>query len=285
MKPAPFEYVKPSSVDDALTVLTEGADDTQPIAGGQSLTATLNMRLSAPVRLVDLNGLEELRGITDAGGVVRIGALTRYRDLEQSDLVADHLPLIKKTLPLIAHPAIRNRGTLGGSIAFADPAAEMPACVTALNGAIEITGLNGVRKVAAGDFFKGLYETDLQSGELITAIELPKAAPGSRFAIQEFARRHGDYAMAGLVAAAQVDGATVSDIALVFFAMGGTPVAASSAAAKIAGKAIDADAIASAQAALDDDLDPFDDTQCSAAMKKHLARVLTDRVLTELAGG
>lgn len=284
MKPAPFDYIKPSSLDEALALLAEHGDEATLLAGGQSLVATLNMRLSAPGLLVDLNGIDELKGITVQGDTVRIGALTRHTDVENSTEVSEKLPLLASAIRQVAHPAIRNRGTIGGSVAFADPAAEYPACAVALEAQIEIAGTGGRRKVAAIDFFKDIYDTDLEEGEIITAVEFPVLQAGYKSAFSELARRHGDYAMAGLAVHAKVDGTTVSNLRLVYFAVGSTAVLATSAAAAIEGKPVDETNIAAAQAALGEDLDPFDDMASSGAMKLHLAKELTGRVLRSLTG-
>ncbi len=285
MKPPPFAYAKPSDLAEALRLKADHGDAGTFIAGGQSLMATLNMRLSAPDILIDVGAIGELAGIEISGGRVRIGALTRYRELEDSELIASHAPLIARAIDQVGHPAIRNRGTIGGSIAFADPAAELPACILALDGEVEIAGPDGRRKVAAGDFFKGLYDTDLGPGEVITAVEFAGDSPEWRTGFDELARRQGDYAMAGLAARLRIDGGKVAEARLVYFAVGATPVLAPLAGAKLAGSTLGNEAIEAAAAALDGDLDPFDDLHCSAAMKLHLARELTRRVLTEMAGG
>jgi len=285
LKPAAFNYAKPSSVDEVLGLLSEHGDEATILAGGQSLMPTLNMRLSAPSLVIDINGLEDLSGISGDGDSLRIGALTRHVEIENSPEIAEHAPLIALAMPSIAHPAIRNRGTMGGSVAMADPAAEMPACLSALGAEIEITGGGGARKVAATDFFKGLYDTDLGEGEILTAIEIPKIGTGYRSAFDELARRHGDYAMCGVAAHAKVDGSTISDLRLVFFAVGGTPVLAASVASAMEGQAVDETSIAAAQKAVEDDLSPFDDLQCSATLRMHYAKELTKRVLTTLAAG
>jgi len=285
LKPAAFIYAKPSSVDEVLGLLSEHGDEATILAGGQSLVPTLNMRLSAPSLVIDINGLADLSGISVAGDYLRIGALTRHVEIENSPEIAEHAPLIATAMPSIAHPAIRNRGTMGGSVAMADPAAELPACLCALGAEIEITGGSGARKVAATDFFKGLYDTDLGDDEILTAIEIPKISAGYRSAFDELARRHGDYAMCGVAAHAKVDGAVISDLKLVFFAVGGTPVVAASASAAMEGQTVADDSIAAAQATLEDDLSPFDDLHCSATLRIHYAKELTKRVLTTLATG
>jgi aerobic carbon-monoxide dehydrogenase medium subunit len=282
VKPAPFAYAKAAALDQVFDLLARYGDEARLLAGGQSLIPTLNLRLSAPAVLIDLNGLGELAGITAEGGMLRIGALTRHRMVDESEEVAGHGPLLKLAMPHIAHPAIRNRGTIGGSIALADPAAELPACAVALDAQIELSGRDGLRTVEAARFFKGLFETDRGPGEVVTAVSIPKCAPGYRSAFAEFARRHGDYAMVGLAAHARVDGAAISDVRLVFFGVGVQPVRASAAGAALEGREVDQDTVAAAQAALAEDLDPTADLHASAATKLHLARVLTARVLQQL---
>lgn len=280
MKPAPFAYAKARSIEDAVKLLGEHGDGATLLAGGQSLMATLNMRLSAPSLLIDLNGISGLDGIAVKDGVVEIGALARHAAVMASDTIAKHAPLIAMAMPHIAHPAIRNRGTIGGSIAFADPAAELPACFLALNGEAEIVGTNGKRRVKADDFFQGLYETAIGPDDILTAIRLPAATPDMRYGFAELSRRHGDYAIVGLAAAARADGASLSDVRLAYFGVGLTPVRADKAEAAIASGNID-----EAVEALASDLDPSDDIQETGAVKKHLAGVLLRRVAAQMMGG
>ena len=284
MKPAPFAYTKPAAVAEVFDLLAEHGEDARLLAGGQSLIATLNLRLSSPTLLIDINGLGELAGITLANGALRIGAMTRQRALEESGEVRRHAPLLAMAMPHIAHPAIRNRGTIGGSIAFADPAAELPACAVALGAQIEMRGRSGRRMVAAADFFRGLYETDLRVDELVSAVVFPVLQPGYRSAFAELARRHGDYALVGLAAHARLDDGALGNVRLVFFGVGMKPVPAVAAAAMLEGRRADETAVADAQEALARDLDPTGDLQAGAATKQHLARVLTGRVLRQLAG-
>ena len=271
MKPAPFAYVKAKSLDDALELLSQ--PEARLLAGGQSLMATLNMRLSAPKLLIDLNGIAGLGGIAVKNSAVEIGTMTRHAEAAHSPDIARHAPLIALAMPHIGHAAIRNRGTLGGSIAFADPAAELPACLLALDGEVEITGQTGTRTVKADDFFKGLFETALGSRDVLTAIRLPAATATTRVGFAEFARRHGDYAMVGLAATAKADGKALSDVRLAYFGVGNTPVRAKKAEAALAGGSID-DAVK----VLASDLDPSADVQATAATKMHLAGVLLRRV-------
>ena len=258
-------------------------DEAIILAGGQSLMAMLNFRLSSPALLVDINGLGELKGISVADGRLRIGALTRHSAIERSPEVAEHAPLIAEAMPHVAHPAIRNRGTIGGSIALADPAAELPACVLALDGRIEIASAKGKRTVAAADFFRGIYETDLAPGELVTAVEVPVIAPPYRSAFAELARRPGDYAMVGLAIHGRVDGGVLSDVRLVFFGIGATPVNAATAAGALEGRRLDGAAESDLRDALGEDLEPFDGIDCSGATKLHLARELAARTLKRFA--
>ena len=277
MKPAPFAYAKARSLDHAIALLGEHRGEAKLLAGGQSLIATLNMRLSSPSLLVDINGIPGLDGVSVKNGMVEIGALTRHVTLERSAEIAGHAPLIVLAVPHIAHPAIRNRGTIGGSLAYADPAAELPACLVALDGEMDIAGPRGKRSVKASDFFKGLFETALDAGDVLTAVRFPAATAGTRVGFAELARRHGDYAMVGLAAVAKQNGKDLSDVRLVFFGVGETPVRARKAEAALTSGSIDA-----AVAALD--LDPGDDIQATAAVKKHLAGVLLRRVAAQLAG-
>jgi carbon-monoxide dehydrogenase medium subunit len=235
------------------------------------------MRLSQPSILIDLNGIPGLDGIALNGGDVAIGALTRHAAAAASDIVAKNAPLIAMALPHIGHPAIRNRGTIGGSIAFADPAAELPACFLALGGEAEIAGKGGGRWVKADDFFKGLYETAIGADEILTAIRIPAARPDMRYGFAELSRRHGDYALVGLAAAARAEGGSLKDVRLAYFGVALTPVRARGAEARLAAGGID-DAVK----ALASDLDPPDDIQETGDVKKHLAGVLLRRVAAQM---
>ena len=277
MKPAPFAYAKAKSVEHAVELLARPDGEARLLAGGQSLIATLNMRLSAPKLLIDLNGIGGLAGIVVKGAQVEIGALTRHAEAERSADIAKHAPLIALALPHIGHAAIRNRGTLGGSVAFADPAAELPACLLALGGEVEIAGPKGKRTVKADDFFKGLFETALGAHDVLTAIRLPAASKDTRVGFAEFARRHGDYAMVGLAGCARADGKGLANLRLAYFGVGATPLRAKKAEAALAGGKLD-----EAVGALADDLDPSDDVQSTGATKKHLAGVLLRRVAKQL---
>jgi carbon-monoxide dehydrogenase medium subunit len=275
VKPSPFTYAKAKSLDHALELLSQ--PEARLLAGGQSLMATLNMRLSAPKLLIDLNDIDGLGGIEVKNGAVEIGAMTRHVEAERSADVAKYAPLIALAMPHIGHAAIRNRGTLGGSIAFADPAAELPACLLALDGEVEITAQAGKRAVKADDFFKGLFETALGPRDVLSAIRLPAATAQTRIGFAEFARRHGDYAMIGLAASAKANNKALADVRLAYFGVGNSPVRAKEAEAALAGGGID-DAVK----ALASDLDPSGDVQATAATKLHLAGVLLRRVTQQL---
>ena len=257
MKPAPFAYRKARALEEAVAVLGEHAD-AKLLAGGQSLIATLNMRLSAPSLLIDINGISGLDGIAVKDGAIEIGALTRHAQAERSDVIAKHAPLIARAMPHIGHAAIRNRGTLGGSIAFADPAAELPACLLALDGEVEVSGPKGKRTIKAQDFFKGLFETALEPQDVLTAIRVPAATSATRVGFAELARRHGDYAMVGLAATARADGKGLADVRLAYFGVGATPLRVKKSEAALASGDIEA-----AVSALD--LDPPDDIQADGA--------------------
>ncbi len=274
MKPAPFAYARAHSLADVFDTLDAHGDQARLLAGGQSLIPTLNLRLSAPALLLDINGLAELRGIVVQGGVLRIGALTRHAELGENPLVAQYAPLLTEAVPHIAHAAIRNRGTIGGSVALADPASELPACMLALEATIVAEGRGGTRRVAAADFFKGLYATDLREGELIVALEIPLPAASQRSALVELARRHGDYAIVGLAAVARPGAARLG-----WFGVGATPLRSPVAEAAFARGDLRA-----AQDALATELDPPGDLHGPPELRRHLARVLLGRAFAKLTG-
>jgi aerobic carbon-monoxide dehydrogenase medium subunit len=282
MKWPAFSYARADSLDDLWRAKADFGPDSKVIAGGQSLLATLAFRLSQPSALIDITGVDALKGIADLGSAVRIGALTRHVELERSELIRSKLPMLRQAAPLIAHAAIRNRGTIGGSLAFADPAAELPACMVALDATIVTASPAGGRRIPAQAFFTGLFETALADDEVIAAVEAPAEAAGVRTAVMELSRRTGDYAMAGLALRIALDGGAVSDARLVYFGVGAGPVLAGAAGAALLGSPLSAHAIARACAALDADLDPPGDLHGPPAMKRHLARVLTERALAGL---
>ena len=280
MKAPDFRYERPATLSEALAILGDDTQDATPLAGGQSLVPMMNFRIAQPETLVDLGALDELRGITDANGGLRIGAMTRYSDLVSNEDVARHLPLFVRAIPHIAHAAVRNRGTIGGSVALADPAAEMPAVLLALDATIAVTGQTGTRRIAADDFFLGLYETALEPDELITEIVVPARTPEDRFGFYELARRHGDYAMAGV--AISVRGRdTVDRCRIAFFGVSDRAVRAGKAETALQGKDLE-DGLAGARAALDE-LDFAADLNASQSMKRHLSGVVLERAMGGLS--
>ena len=285
MKAPSFDYVRVTALPEVFALLQQHGDQARVLAGGQTLLATLNMRLSEPALLVDIGGLQALRGIALVGRTLRLGALTTHTEIEGSALVATHAPLLAQAAPHIAHRAIRNRGTLGGSLAYADPAAEWPACALALDATLVLASAGGERRVAAGDFFTGLFETALAPGELIAAVELPALADDECQVFDELARRRGDYAIAGLAARGLVRGGRVSGLRLAFLGVDDKPLRATRTEAALEGKMLDDAATALALQTLAADLEPFGDLTSNAATKRHLAGVLTQRALRRLAAG
>lgn len=280
MKPPPFDYHRPRSRDEALFLLAEHGDGAKLLAGGQSLVPTMNFRLAQPSVLIDLNGVDDLAGIEQTGGGILVGAMTRQRAVEQSAPVRERVPLLSETMPFIAHPQIRNRGTVGGSIAHADPAAELPAIAVAAGARLQAQGPAGSRWIAADGFYPGLFTTALAHDELLTAIEFPTSPPRTGWAFDEVARRHGDYALVGAAAMVCLEaGGACNDVRIVLLSVGDGPVVAAS-AAQLAGEAPSDDAIRDlADAVTHHDVDPPGDIHASAAYRRQLTRVLTGRVL------
>lgn len=278
-----FSYARPETMAEALGLLAEHGGDAVILAGGQSLMPTLNMRLSAPKLVIDINRLKELKGISVADGEVRIGALSRHAEVLASDEVARHLPLIARALPHVGHVAVRNRGTFGGSVAYADPAAEMPACVLALGATLVLESeAGGRRSVAAADYFEGLYQTARRPDELLVEVRMACARDGDVSAFGELSRRQGDFALAGIACAGRIDGGAFQDIRMVFFATEDRPVLAQTAAKAAEGQALSDQTIAAVEAALEADLEPMSNLHADAATRMHLARVLTRRALTSM---
>jgi len=284
MKAPRFAYARPASVAEALALLAEHKDEARVLAGGQSLVPMLNFRVAAPKVLVDINRIAGLAGIRVVKNHIRIGALTRHVELERSADIARHLPLVAAAMPHIAHPAIRNRGTFGGSCALGDPAAELPACALALGATFIAAGKKGERRIAAQDFFKGLYATALKAGELLVAAEFPLPKPGYASAFGELARRHGDYAMVGVAVHGSTQGKKFSDMRVALFGVGDRPQRAARLERALEGRPASAKSIEGALGELDADLSPRADLHASAATKRHLAKVLAGRVLKQMDG-
>jgi carbon-monoxide dehydrogenase medium subunit len=283
MKASAFAYARATSLANALDLLATHGDRAKVLSGGQSLMPAMNLRLISPELIVDIGELAELRGIAVTGDSLVIGALTRHVDLLKSSEIARHAPLLAAAIAHVAHPAIRNRGTIGGSLAHADPASELPACMLALGATIIVRGPGGERRIAADEFFTGIYETALSPQEILIAIELPVARKDSAHFFHEFARRHGDYAIVGLAAQAIVNNGKFADLRLGFFAVGDRPLLAK-AAAKLIGIDVAPAVLAAASRALDEELDPQEDQQASPAMRRHLAKVLLARGVAGLLG-
>src|SRR6266513_3280444 len=281
MKASAFSYARATSVVNALDLLVAHGDRAKVLSGGQSLMPAMNLRLISPELIVDIGELVELRGIALSGDVLRIGALMRHVELLRSSEIATHAPLLTDAIVHVAHPAIRNKGTIGGSLAHADPASELPACMVALNATIIASGPNGERRILGAEFFKGIYETELSPQEILIAIELPVPPQNSVHFFDEFARRRGDYAIAGLAAQAIVEGAMLADLRMAFFALGNRPVLAK-AAKSLVGVSITPAVLSEASAALVEELDPQQDQQASASMRRHLAKVLMARGVAAL---
>jgi len=281
MKASAFAYARATSVANALELLVLHGERAKVLSGGQSLIPAMNLRLVAPELIVDISDLKELRGISVRGETLVIGALTRHVDVLKSSDIVKCAPLLAAAVAHVAHPAIRNRGTVGGSLAQADPASELPACMLALGATMVVRGPTGERRIAAEDFFTGIYETRLAPEDLLVAVEVPVARKGSAHFFQEFARRHGDYAIVGLAAQARLEGGKFAALRLGYFAVGDKPVLAK-AAAKLTGVAITPALLAEALAVLSDELDPHEDQQATAAMRRHLAKVLLTRCVATL---
>ncbi|QFT95559.1 6-hydroxypseudooxynicotine dehydrogenase complex subunit alpha (plasmid) [Roseovarius sp. THAF9] len=281
MKSYAFEYTRVSSLDEALECLKED-DEANIIAGGQSLMPMLAMRLAAPSRLVDIGGLKELRGIEVTENCVRIGALARHVEVLKSDVIASSVPLLARAIREVAHPAIRNRGTFGGSVCLADPAAEIPAVCVALNATFEVAGPNGRRMIPAREFFVDVYETALLPGEVMIAAELPVSAPGDRVAFHELARRHGDFAIVGVALRGNVLENTLQELDICVFGASSSACLVPTAARELVEIPYSPEAVEAACASLSHVLTPQEDAQATSEMRCHLARVLLRRGLADL---
>jgi len=282
MKPAPFKYIAAESLAHALALKAEHGDEARFLAGGQSLVPTMNFRLAQPAVLIDINPLEMLSSLSRVNGhALRIGALTRYRILERDASIAQTLPLIAEALPHIAHPQIRNRGTIGGNLSHADPASELPAIVVALQGRLRAQSVRGERWIAASDFFVGPLTTALAEREMLTEIELPIQPARSGSCFMEVARRKGDFALLGIASVVTVDEAGVCTRVRAALCGGGeTPIDVSEAAAVLIGRKDTDAAIIDAAAAVRQAIDPSGNMHADSEYQRHLAGVLVKRALT-----
>ena len=281
MKPAPFDYFAPGTTDEALALLTEHGDAAKPLAGGQSLIPAMNFRLARPQVLVDLKRVADLSYIRSEKAGLAVGAMTRQRAVERSDVVARAAPLLAEAMPWIAHPQIRNRGTVGGSLAHADPSAELPAVALALEARFRARSAAGERSIGVADFFKGMLETALEPGELLVEILIPSLAPRTGTAFLEVARRHGDYALVGVAVVVTLDARNRCQAARVaLLSVGDGPVLAVEAGKTLVGQNRSDEVLRSAaDAAATRDVDPPSDIHASAAYRRRLVAVLTRRAL------
>jgi carbon-monoxide dehydrogenase medium subunit len=281
MKPAIFEYFAPATFDETLELLHEQGDEAKILAGGQSLMPLMNLRLARPKTIVDINRLGGLDGITTTGkGGLAIGALARQRAVEKSPLVREQNPLLASAMPLIGHFQIRNRGTMGGSLAHADPAAELPALAVLLGCEFSLTRKGGVRVVPAAEFFLGYMATAIEPGELLTEIRFPSWRPGTVWAFDEMARRKGDFALVGVALRAELDGgANIQDVAIVMFGVGGKPQRIASAEAMLKGRRVDRGVLRELGRVVAEELEPDSDIHASAEYRKEVGGVLARRAL------
>lgn len=281
MKPAPFDYVRPSSIAEACTILSEAGGGATLIAGGQTLMPLLNLRMSQPFILVDINEIAALKGVARGDGGIRLGPATRQADALKDETLARYLPAFVQALGHVGHYQTRNRGTVGGSVALGEPAAEMPATAVALGATIEIASVRGTRSVRAEDFYVGPYMTVLEPDELVTGIVYPDWPDGHLVLFREVAQRPGDFALVGLVGALALEGGKIARAGIAWFGMGPTPIKARQAEAALVGKAlgeIDADALAALAVA---DTAPFDDHHASAEYRRTVGKRIFARTLRE----
>lgn len=283
MKPSTFRYHAPSTLEEALELLAAlEQDDAEGriLAGGQSLMPMMNLRLARPEHLVDVNGIAELAALRHDNGHLLVGAMVRQRTAERSEDVASGCPLLAQALPSVGHTQIRNRGTIGGSLAHADPAAEIPTIAVAIDATITLSRAGGQREVPAEEFFHGYLETAIAPGELLTAVRFPRPGPRTGSAFKEVSRRHGDFAMVGLAASVQLaEDGTVADARLAYLGVSSVPVRLRAAETALQGVEPGPDAFAAAAAAAREQLSPPTDLHASADYRRHVAGVLTDQLL------
>jgi carbon-monoxide dehydrogenase medium subunit len=279
VKPAPFEYHAPETTADAVGLLAEHGDEAKPLAGGQSLVPMLALRLTRFGHLVDLNRIPELNGIKRSNGTVVVGAMTRQVALESSDAAAA-VPLLTKATPFIGHFQIRNRGTVGGSIAHADPAAELPAVALALDAELEVASTGGTRRVPASEFFQGTWTTSVEDGELLTSVRFPVWSDRAGFAVDEVARRMGDFALVGVTCGVELDGSgTVTRAAIALLGMGATPLRAAAAEAALVGAAPSATDLTEIGQLAVADLDPPEDIHASSLYRRSVGAHVVARAI------
>ncbi|RMD93977.1 MAG: xanthine dehydrogenase family protein subunit M [Calditrichaeota bacterium] len=285
MKPAPFKYFAPENLKEVVNLLAEYGDDAKVLAGGQSLVPAMNFRLAQPSVLIDLNRVKELFYIkNEPDGHLRIGAMTRQRTVEKSSIIAEKCPLLHATMPFIAHPQIRNRGTIGGSLAHADPAAELPAVTVALDAEFCVQNQKSSRWIPAKDFFVTLFTTAMEPEELLTEIKIPRLPENTKFAFKEVARRHGDYALVGVTTLVTFDeNKNCKKVRIVLLSVGEKPVEAFRAEQILSGQKLTREIIEeAAEIASQEDIEPHSDIHASTEFRRHLAKVLTRRALLDI---
>ena len=281
MKPAPFDYVAPTTIEDACQVLADAGGGATVLAGGQTLMPLLNLRMSQPFIVLDINKIAGLKGITQVDGAIRIGPGTRQREVLESDLLASELPVLVKAVSHVGHYQTRNRGTVGGSVALGEPAAELPATSVALGAVIEARSTRGSRRIPAREFYLGPYMNCLEPDELVTGIEYPAWPPGHIILFREVAQRPGDFALVGMVGALVLEGGAIRRAGIAWFGMGPTPIAALQAEQALIGKGLNAiDPQAMAELAVADTA-PFDDHHASAEYRRTVGRRIFARTLRE----
>jgi carbon-monoxide dehydrogenase medium subunit len=280
MKPAPFKYIAAGSLEHALTLKAQHGEDAKFLAGGQSLIPAMNFRLARPAILIDINGIEDLAGVRPSSGATRVGAVTRYRALQRDATFASAFPLIAEALPHIAHPQIRNRGTIGGNLSHADPASELPAIAVALRARFRVQAARQQRSIDASDFFVGALTTDLQPDEMLVEVELPLPKPRTGSCFMEIARRRGDFAIVGVAAMVTLgDRNECTELRLALCGVGETPVDASPAADGVIGHPLTEEAIREVAASVQTMIDPGGSVHATVDYQRHIAGVLAERAL------
>ncbi len=283
MKPAPFDYAAPTTVDEAVALLAARGAEAKILAGGQSLVPMMNFRLVRPACLIDINRIDSLAGITERDGRLHIGAMTRHRAVERSALVGEKNGLLAEGVRLIGHAAIRSRGTVGGSIVHADPTAELPAILAALDGAVKVVGPNGRRTIGWRDLFQTYFTTSLEPSEICEEVIIPTLPPGAGWAFEEFARRHGDFAVVGIAAVLRAEGGRCTEARIAVTGAGPTPIRAAEAEACLTGEAPTPALFEEAGRRVAEAVEPDADLHASEAYRRHLAKVLTVRALKRAA--
>ncbi|HJM43731.1 MAG TPA: xanthine dehydrogenase family protein subunit M [Nitrospinota bacterium] len=285
MKPAPFDYVAPSSVSEVLELLKRYGEEAKLLAGGQSLMPMLGMRLHRAEVLIDLNRVDALQGIRREDGFVKVGAMTRHSDVERSSEVGESVPLLSQAVPLIGHAAIRNRGTLGGSLAHNHPASELPAVAAALEARFEVRSPSSSRTLSAQEFFTSYLSTDLGEDELLTEVSFPVLGEGWRTAFLEFSRRVGDFALVGVAAAARMEDGKCREARIALTGVGGVPTRATETEGILRDSALSPEVLERASEAVKGEVEPPSDFHGSSDYRRHLCGVFTRRALARIAGG